>query len=176
MRCKMIVKSEMEKLGFHCTLIELGRVETLEIASVKEINEIRSALSEFGLELIDDKKNILVEKIKTAIIEMVHYSDSPVKINFSSYLNEKLGLDYTYLANTFSEHENITIEHFVILHKIQRVKQLIQHNELSLTEIAWKLNYSSVAHLSTQFKKVTGVTPSYFKHIEHNSHIALENV
>ncbi len=174
--CKMIVKQELEKLGLHCSLVELGRVETIGIISADQISEIRAVLSQSGLELMDNKKSILIEKIKNVIVEMTLYSNSQLKINFSNYLSEKLKLDYTYLANIFSEDQGITIEHFIIAYKIQRVKELIAYNELNLTEISWKLNYSSVAHLSTQFKKVTGITPSSFKHLEHTSRIALENV
>ncbi len=174
--CKMIVKQELEKLGLHCSLVELGRVETTGIISAAQMGEIRAVLFQSGLELMDNKKSILVEKIKNVIIEMSLYSDTQLKINFSNYLSEKLNLDYTYLANIFSEDQGITIEHFIIDHKIQRVKELIAYNELNLTEISWKLNYSSVAHLSTQFKKVTGITPSSFKHLEHTSRTALENV
>ena len=107
---------------------------------------------------------------------MVHYSEYQLKTNFSDYLSSQLNFDYTYLANIFSENQGTTIEHFIILHKIQRIKELMENDELNLTEISWKLHYSSVAHLSTQFKKVTGVTPSYFKHFERKNQIALENV
>jgi AraC-like DNA-binding protein len=172
----MVVQLELLKLGLHCTLIELGRVETREIISAELMNEIKSALLVSGLELMDNKKSILVEKIKNVIIQMVHYSEYQLKTNFSDYLSAELNLDYTYLANIFSENQGKTIEHFIILHKIQRIKELLENDELNLTEISWKLHYSSVAHLSTQFKKVTGVTPSYFKHLERKNQIALENV
>ncbi|MDB5005625.1 MAG: Helix-turn-helix protein [Mucilaginibacter sp.] len=172
----MIVRLELEKLGLHCMLIELGKVETMGTITSEQIENIRAALFPYGLYLMDDKKSILIEKIKNVIVEMVHYSETQLRTNFSEYLSEKLDLDYTYLANIFSETLGITIEHFIILHKIQRVKELIGYNELNLTEISWKLHYSSVAHLSTQFKKVTGVTPSFFKHLEHKSFIGLENV
>jgi AraC-like DNA-binding protein len=175
-RCKMTVKYELEKLGLPYTLIELGRAEVTDTISIEQINQFRLALVKSGLALIDNKKDILIEKIKNVIIEMVHYSNVQLKTNFSDYLSSKLNLDYTYLANTFSEVEGNTIEHFIIRHKIERVKELIDYNELNLTEISWKLNYSSVAHLSTQFKKVTGITPSSFKHLEHKNLIALQNV
>jgi AraC-like DNA-binding protein len=170
--CKMVVKMELEKLGLHCTLVELGQVETLENISADQIKKIKSGLSKSGLELMDNKKNILIERIKNTIVEMVHYSDCQIKTNFSAYLSSKLNLDYTYLSNTFSAIEGITIEHFIILYKIKRIKELIVYNELSLTEISWKLNYSSVGHLSAQFKKVTGVTPSYFRHLECKARVA----
>ena len=172
----MIVRLEMEKLGLYCTSIEFGRVELMGSISAEQINEIKIALLQSGLELIHDKKSILIEKIKNVIVEMVHYSDGQLKTNFSDHLSTKLNLDYTYLANIFSEVQDMTIEHFIIGHKIERVKELIVHNELNLTEISWKLHYSSVAHLSTQFKRVTGVTPSHFKQLDHREQLELDNV
>lgn len=173
--CKITVATELKKLGLHCTSITIGKAEVLSVSN-EQIARLNIALLQFGLELIDDKKSILIEKIKNVVVEMVHHSEDRLKTNFSYYLSKKLGLDYTYLANLFSEIQGITIEHFIIQHKIQRVKELIGYNELNLTEISWKLNYSSVAHLSTQFKKVTGITPSYFKNLEHKSFVELENV
>ena len=175
-RCKIVVQLELMKLGLHCTSVELGRVETVEIISAEQTDKIKTALLQCGLELLDDKKSILVEKIKSAILEMVYYSDYQLKTNFSDYLSAKLNLDYTYLANIFSGQQGTTIEHFIIVSKIQRIKELIGYNELSLTEISWKLHYSSVAHLSTQFKKITGVTPSQFKHFEVPGHVATGNM
>jgi hypothetical protein len=175
-RCKMIVRLEMEKLGLHCTHIELGMIETMGLVSPEKIEKFKAVLLPYELVLLGDKKSVLIERIKNVIIELVHYDDSVLKTNFSWHLSNKLNLDYTYLANLFSEDQGITIEHFIIRHKIQRVKELIGNNELNLTEISWKLHYSSVAHLSTQFKKVTGVTPSYFKNLEHKTFTALENV
>jgi AraC-like DNA-binding protein len=175
-RCKMAVSFELEKLGVHCKSIQLGRVETQGFLSPDQIQEIKIALLNSGLELLVNKKNILIEKIKNVIVEMVHYSDNRLKTNFSNYLSSKLNLDYTYLANIFSEVQGTTIEHFVILHKIQRVKELIGNDELNLTEISWKMHYSSVAHLSAQFKKVAGFTPSHFKQLNHQRHTTLENV
>jgi YesN/AraC family two-component response regulator len=172
----MVLRFELEKLGLHCTSIELGRAETEEIVSTEQIGKIKIALLQCGLELIDNKKSILIEKIKHVIIEMVNGSDERLKTNFSYYLAIKLNHDYTYLANIFSEVLGITISQFVILHKIQKVKELIRYDELNLTEISWKLHYSSVAHLSSQFKKVTGVTPSHFKLLEDKGLIALEKV
>lgn len=169
-RCQMIVKLELEKLGLSCGVIELGRAEIIgDYPPDDKIDQIRLAFLEVGLELIGAKKSILVERIKAVIIEMIYYSDSQPKVNFSDYLSEKIKLDYTYMANTFSEDQGITIEHFIIQHKVQYVKELISYNELTLTQISWKLNYSSVAHLSAQFKKVTGITPSHFKQLEHKS-------
>ena len=125
---------------------------------------------------MDDNKAILIEKIKNVIVEMVHYREAPLKINFSDYLAEKLQYDYTYLSNLFSEVVGTTIEHFVIAHKIERVKELIVYDELNLTEISYLLNYSSVAHLSNQFKKVTGLTPSHFKKLKHKRRGGLEEI
>ena len=172
----MAVRQELEKLGLYCTEVELGSVEISGTVSQEQIGEIKAGLLKCGLELMDNKKSILIERIKNVIVEMVHYSDIRIKTNFSDYLSDKLGLDYTYLANVFSEHEGTTIEQYIILHKIARIKELMGYDELNLTEISWKLHYSSVAHLSNQFKKVTGVTPSYFKHLERKSSLELENV
>jgi YesN/AraC family two-component response regulator len=164
-RCIMIVQIGLEKLGIRYTVVELGRAETVDMISADQIECIKTALLQSGLALIDNKKSILVEKIKSVVIDMVNFLDPPPKVNFSDYLTAKLNHDYTYLANIFSENQGITIEHFIIHQKIERVKELIECNELNLTEISWKLHYSSVAHLSTQFKKVTGITPSSFKHL-----------
>lgn len=171
-----MVKDELEKLGIHYSVIELGDVEIKESISQQQRDQLSTSLKKLGLELMDDKKSILVEKIKNVIIETIHYSDEALKINFSKHLSEKLLFDYTYLANLFSETTGITIEHFIINHKIERVKELLIYNELSLTEISYMLNYSSVAHLSNQFKKVTGLTPTFFKLIKRKRRSALDNV
>jgi AraC-like DNA-binding protein len=162
-RCKMVVKDELNKLGLKYLTVELGEAELADHISDEMREEIRAALIKSGLELLDDKKSVLIQKIKNVIIELVHYSEEPLAINFSVYLSEKLHHDYTYLANLFSEVQGTTIEQFIIAHKIERVKELLVYNELNLTEIAYLLHYSSVAHLSTQFKKVTGLTPTHFK-------------
>ncbi|HQW26518.1 MAG TPA: helix-turn-helix domain-containing protein [Saprospiraceae bacterium] len=165
-RCKMVVKAELEKLGLHYLLVDFGEVEIVDSISADKREQLKNALLKSGLELMDDKKAILIEKIKSVIIEMVHYDDDKPKVNFSDYLTEKLSYDYTYLANLFSEVTGVTIEYFIIAHKIERVKELLIYDELNLTEISYKLNYSSVAHLSTQFKKVTGLTPSFYKQLK----------
>ena len=175
-RCKMVVVSELEKLGLHHTVVELGEVEILETMSQAQKEALALGLKRSGLELMDDKKAILIEKIKQVVIEAIHYTDEALKVNFSDHLSEKLNYDYTYLANLFSEVEGTTIEHFIIKHKIERVKELLIYDELSLTEISYKLHYSSVAALSNQFKKVTGLTPSFFKQIKHKRMGGLENV
>jgi AraC-like DNA-binding protein len=169
----MIVRIELEKLGLYCSIIEFGKVEIRGVISAEKIKEIKITLLQYGLELMDDKKSILIEKIKNVIIQMVHYSDGPLKTNFSDHLSAKLDFDYTYLSNIFSEIQGTTIEHFIIGNKIQLVKELIGYNDLNLTEISWKLHYSSVAHLSTQFKKVTGITPSQFKQLGYQDRLDL---
>ncbi|MFZ4520963.1 MAG: helix-turn-helix domain-containing protein [Bacteroidales bacterium] len=175
-RCKMLVKEQLKKLGLHYVTVDLGEVEVMETITQQQREQLKTILLCSGLELMDDKKAILIEKIQNVIIEMVHYTDEVPKVNFSDYLGEKLNHDYTYLANIFSETKGITIEHFIILHKIERVKELIIYDELNLSEIAWKLHYSSVAHLSHQFKKITGLTPSFFKSLKHKKRSTLENV
>ena len=176
LRCKMVVKDELRKLGIDYSNISLGEVELAGEVSRLQLENIRTALMKSGLELMDDKKSVLIEKIKDVVIEMVHYEDELPKVNFSDYLTEKLGYNYTYLANLFSETEGTTIEHFIIMHKIERVKELIIYDELNLTEIAWKLHYSSVSHLSNQFKKITGLTPSFFKSLKDKKRNNLENL
>ena len=174
-RCKMVVKAELEKLGLTYGVVEFGEVEIAEKISSATREQLKSGLLKSGLELMDDKKAILIEKIKSVIIEMVHYADDKPKTN-SDYLTEKLSYDYTYLANLFSEVTGVTIEYFIIAHKIERVKELLIYDELNLTEISYKLNYSSVAHLSTQFKKVTGLTPSFFKELKKKRKSTSRNV
>jgi AraC-like DNA-binding protein len=172
----MMVKAEMDKLGLKYGAIELGQVDVLDSFSKQQHEQLKIALLQSGLELMDDKKAMLIEKIKNAIVEMVHYADELPKINFSNYLSEKLDYDYTYLSNLFAEVTGITIEHFIIAHKIEKVKELILYDELNLTEISYKLRYSSVAHLSNQFKKVTGLTPSYYKKLKEKRHYSLEDM
>jgi AraC-like DNA-binding protein len=176
LRCKMVVKEELKALGLNYFSISLGEVDLLQPIKPHERELIRAALLKSGLELMDDKKSILIEKIKDVIVEMVHYEEELPKVNFSDYLSEKLKYSYTYLANLFSETEGTTIEHFIIVHKIERVKELIIYDELSLTEIADKLHYSSISHLSNQFKKITGLTPSFFKSLKDKKRNNLENL
>lgn len=175
-RCKLLVKSELEKLKLNYTTVELGEVNLIGNATPEQLEQLNIALKRSGLELMDNKKAMLIERIKTIIIEMVHYSDEPPLTKFSNFLSEKLNHDYTYLANLFSEVQGTTIEHFIILHKIERVKELLIYDELNLTEIAYKMHYSSVAHLSNQFKKVTGLTPSHFKQMKDKRRSHLENL
>jgi AraC-like DNA-binding protein len=175
-RCKMAVKDELKKLGLHFIVVDLGEVEIMENISLTKREDLRAALLSSGLELMDDKRAVLIEKIKNAIIEMVHHTEEIIKINFSDYLAEKLTHDYTYMANLFSEVQGTTIEQFIISHKIERIKELIIYGDLNITEIAWKMNYSSVAHLSNQFKKVTGLTPSHFKKLKVQRRMPLEEI
>jgi AraC-like DNA-binding protein len=171
-----MVKKELEKLGLHYANIELGTVETEEEINDEVLLKLKSNLAISGLDLMDDKRSILIDRIKNVIIEMIHYSEEVPRVNYSDYIAEKLDYDYTYLSNLFSEVKGITIQHFIIKHKIERAKELILYDELNLTEIAYKLNYSSVAHLSNQFKKVTGNTPTYYKKIGQKRKSNLENL
>ena len=168
-RCQMAVKSELEKLELHHTRVELGETEIMEELTAEQRKVLGTSLKKIGLELLDDKKNIMVEKIKTLIIELVHFNDEQIKTNLSDYLSEKLNHNYTYLSNLFSEVKGTTIEKFYLWNKIERAKELLVYDELNLTEIAWKLHYSSVAHLSNQFKKMTGLTPSHFKNLKNKN-------
>lgn len=176
LRCKMLVKEELKRLGLHYVIVDLGMVEILEDISLLQFQELKKNLAISGLELLDDKKSILIEKIKNVIVEMVHYTDEIPKVNYSDYISEKLNHDYTYLSNIFSEVKGITIQQFIINHKIERVKELLLYDELNLTEISYILNYSSVAHLSNQFKKVTGLSPTFFKQLKQKRNSNLENV
>ncbi len=175
-RCKIAVKEDLKKLGLHFIVVDLGEVEIMENISAEQREQVRNALFNSGFELMDDKRAVLIEKIKNTIIEMVHHSNELIKINFSNYLSEKLDHDYTYLANLFSEVQGTTIERFIISHKIEKIKELLIYGELNITEIAWKMNYSSVAHLSNQFKKMTGLTPSHFKMMKEKRRSPIEEV
>ena len=175
-RCKLAVKLELKRLGLHFIVVDLGEVEIMEELTGEQLSMLKTGLLSSGLELMDDKKAVLIEKIKNTIIEMVHHSDEISKVNFSDFISEKLDHDYTYLANLFSEVQGTTIEHFIIAHKVERIKELIIYNELNITEIAYKMNYSSVAHLSNQFKKVTGLSPSHFKNLKDKRRSPIEEV
>ena len=176
LRCKMMVKAELDKLGILYRTIDLGLVETHENINDEQREKLKRNLLKSGLELLDDKKSILIEKIKNVITEMIHYSDELPNVNYSEYISERLDLDYTYLANTFSEVKGITIQQFIIINKIEKVKELLLYDELNLTEISNKLHYSSVAHLSNQFKKITGLTPSFYKKLKKKRMKNLENM
>ncbi|MFZ2285910.1 MAG: AraC family transcriptional regulator [Bacteroidales bacterium] len=172
----MVVKSELENLGLSYTSIELGEAEITSDITSDQREKLAAALKETGLELMEDKRNILVERIKTTIIELVHFTDDQIKVNLSDHLSQKLNHNYTYLANLFSEVKGMTIEKYYLSHKIEKVKELLAYGELNLTEIAWKLHYSSVAHLSNQFRKMTGLTPTQFKNLKGRKPQSLENM
>lgn len=176
LRCKMVVTEELKKMGLQHMVVELGMVEVPGGITPQQREQLKESLLQSGLELLDNKKSILIEKIKNVITEMIHYSDELPKINYSDYISDKLNHDYTYLANIFSEVEGITIQQFIIIHKIERVKELLLYNEFNLTEIAHKLHYSSVGHLSNQFKKVTGLSPSFYKQLKQKRKCNLENM
>lgn len=175
-RCKIIVKTELQSLGLEFKTIELGEIELMEKPSAMKNVELITALQKWDFEIIDNRKAILTERIKAAIIEMIHMTNELPRINYSAYLSKKLLHDYTYLSNLFSEVEKITIEHFIISHKIEKVKELLMYDEYNLTEIARMLNYSNVAHLSNQFKKVTGFTPTFFKAMKNKNRTALDDL
>lgn len=175
-RCKLAVKEALKSLGLHFIIVDLGEVEIMEDLSPEQRALLQAELLRSGLELMDDRKGILIERIKNAVVEMVHHSDENLKINFSDYLQEKLQYDYTYLANLFSEVQGSTIGQFIIAHKVERVKELITYGELNISEIAWKMNYSSVAHLCNQFKKITGLTPTHFKQLKEKRRKPIEEI
>ncbi|MDP2337304.1 MAG: AraC family transcriptional regulator [Bacteroidota bacterium] len=175
-QCKLHVKSELEKLGFHVTEVDLCEVEIDGSLSEEQINLLNSGLKKSGIALIDDRKSILIEKIKTVIIELIHYSEKQIKTNFSIYLSEKLHYDYTYLANLFSENQGISIERFLLTHRIEKAKELLVYDELNISEIAERLHYCSVGHLSNQFRKVTGLAPSQYKHLKNKKRNPLESL
>ena len=174
--CKIFVKDELNKLGIRYNSVELGEVEVNGQLSSVQREALGNSLNKYGFELMIDKRIILVEKIKGIIIEMVYYTDERLSTKYSYTLSEKLGFNYTYLAGIFSENMGITIEKYMILLKVERIKELIMFGELNMTEIAWKLNYSSIAHLSFQFKKVTGLTPSQFRQSNNNRRISIEEI
>ncbi len=174
LRCKMMVKDELKKLGLRYVVVDLGMVEIIEDLTFIQHEQLKINLLRSGLELLDDKKSILIEKIKNVIIEMIHYSDALPQMNYSDHISKKLNYDYTYLANVFSEVKGITIQQFIIIHKIERVKELLLYDELTLTQISYKLQYSSVAHLSNQFKKITGLSPSFYKQLKDKRKANLE--
>jgi AraC-like DNA-binding protein len=175
-RCKMIVKDQLGKLGFHIVQVSLGEADILENLTLGQQQQIRQMLAQSGLEVLADKKSILIQKIKNIVISVVHYSEEPLIQNLSTYLSTRLDYDYTYLSNLFSDELGITIEKFYISHKIERAKELLLYDELTITQIAFKLHYKTVAHLSRQFKKVTGITPSCFKKQGGRNRLLLEDL
>ena len=176
LRCKLLVQQELDLMGLKHAVVELGMVDILSDFSNEQREWLRTNLLKSGLELLDDKRSILVDKIKNLIIELIHHSEVLPKVNYSDFISEKLGYDYTYLANTFSEVKGTTIQHYIILHKIEKVKELILYDELTLSEISFKMHYSSAAHMSNQFKKITGLTPSYYRQLKKKRMSNLENL
>jgi AraC-like DNA-binding protein len=172
----MVVKDELHKLGIHYVILDLGMVELLQDITDEQRSLLKINLLRYGLELLEDQRSILIERIKNIITEMVHYSEELPDTNYSEYISKKIGHDYTYLSNIFSEVKGITIQQFIIMHKIERVKELLLYDELNLTEISYKLHYSSVAHLSNQFKKITGLSPSFYKKLKQKREQNLENL
>lgn len=175
-RCKMVVKAELESMGLHPVTVELGEVEILEDPDKKQLQQINAVLKTLGFELIDDKKSKIIEKIKNAIITLIHHTNDELKTNLSTFISAELHHDYTYLSNLFSAIEGTTIEKYYIQQRIEKVKELLVYDELSLSEIAYRLGYSSVAYLSNQFKKVTGFTPSYFKSLKEHKRQAIDKL
>ncbi len=176
LRCKILVKEELRKLGLHFVFVDLGEIEIMEDPSEDELDAFRTALATAGLELMDDKKAILIEKVKNVIIQMIHSAEELPILNYSEHISASVGYDYTYISNLFSEVKGITIQQYIILNKIEKIKELIMYDELTITEIAYKMNYSSVAHLSNQFKKITGYTPSHFKNLKDKRRIPVEEL
>ncbi len=175
-RCKILVKEELKKLNLHFIVVELGEIDIMENITQEQRELLKLGLVDTGLELMDDKRAILIERIKNVIIEMIHHADDWPQINYSDYISQKLNHDYTYLSNIFSAVKGITIQQYIITHKIEVAKELLMYDELNLTEISYKLNYSSVAHLSNQFKKITGLTPTQFKNLKERTRIPLEEI
>ena len=175
-RCIMVVQHLFESMGYPPVHIELGEVETEHPVKKDDLEAIKATLVSYGFEMIDDTTSVLIERIKTLVIELIHYHKEPIHENYSSYIASKLHKDYTYLSNLFSDVTGTTIEKYIINQKIERVKELLVYDELTLSEIAYELGYSSVAYLSGQFKKVTGLTPGHFKQIKANKRIPLDEV
>ena len=175
-RCKMIVKDELKNLGIQFVSVDLGIIEINDEITQEQHDQLKKNLLKSGLELLEDKKAILILKIKNVIIEMIHYSEELPKVNYSDHISEKLHLDYTYLSNVFSEVTGITIQHYIIINKIEKIKEFLLYDEYNLTEISYRLHYSSVAHLSNQFKKVTGLTPTFYKKLKQKRKINIENL
>ena len=175
-RCKIVVMQELKKLGLNYITVDLGVVNLSTHLTQEQNLQLKVALAKSGLELIENRKDVVIEQIKTAVIESIYYSENKLKIPFSTYLSNKLNLNYTYLSNIFTESQGFTIGHFIIMHKIEHVKELIQYNELTFSEIAFKMHYSSIGHLSNQFKEITGTTLSFYKTHGQKREINIENL
>jgi AraC-like DNA-binding protein len=176
LRCKLMVRDELKKLGIKYSAIELGIVDTVNDVNTDQLQLLKENLLQSGLELLDDKKSILIERVKNVVIEMIHYSDELPKVNYSEYISQKLGYNYTYLSNLFSEVKGVTLQQFIIMHRIEKAKEMLLYDEYNLTEISYRLQYSSVAHLSSQFRKITGLTPSYYKQLKRRRRDHLESL
>ncbi len=163
--CKMVVKSELEKLGFRCSFVGPGELEAHDTLTEEQINCFDDAIRVYGFELMNDQKSYQIEKIKHAVFEWINYTDQDLKAGYPEYISQKLNLNYNYLSNLFSEITGNTLEQYIISRRIDRVKELLLYNNLNVSEIAFRMNFSSVAHLSAQFKKVTGLSPTHFKRI-----------
>ena len=175
-RCKMVVKAELEQFGVHPLAVELGEVEIEETLGKPQLSQLNQRFLLLGFELLDDKKSRMIEKVKNLIVDLVHGKDNAIKTNLSDYIAFEIGYDYSYISSLFSQHESTTIEQYYVLQKVERVKELLVYDELNLNEIADRLNYSSASHLSKQFKKITGLTPSYFKALKEQKRRPLENL
>lgn len=174
--CKMFVKQELTKLGIRYNSVELGEVDIAEKLSYNQKELLKNSLKTYGLEVVDDRRTVLVEKIKAIIVDLVYYSNESANMKLSYILSEKLQLNYNYLAKVFTEELGVTVEKYIILQKIERIKELMMYGELNMTQIANKLNYSSVAHLSLQFKKVTGYSPSVFRQLTGNRRLSIDEI
>ena len=175
-RCKMMVKAELEKVGMHPVSVELGEVEVSDEADKSSVQQLNDNLKLLGFEIIDDRKSRIIEQIKTAIVNLIHYSEEQNNLNLSDYLSRQLNYDYGYLSNLFSEVEGSTIEKYLIAQKIEKVKELMMYDELTLSQIANQLGYSSVAYLSSQFKKQTGLTPTFYRSLKENKRRNIEDL
>jgi AraC-like DNA-binding protein len=175
-RCKMVVKSELEKLGLRPLAVDLGEVEIAADLEGYQRQDVHAALQKFGFALLDDKKSVIIERVKNLIVDLVQNKNNQLKTNLSDYLSRELNHDYTYITNLFTQVEGTTIEQYFIAQKIERVKELLVYDEMSLSEISYQLNYSSVSHLSKQFKKVTGLTPSHYKQLKEKKRNPLDEL
>ncbi len=175
-RCKMVVRNEFEKVGISPVSVELGEVEIHEEPTEEALTKLNDSLLKLGFEIIDDRKSKLIEQIKNTVVTLIHHSEEAPKINISDFIAQKLNYDYTYLSNLFSEVEGTTIEKYVISQRIEKAKELLMYDELSLSQIADQLGYSSVAYLSNQFKKQTGLSPSFYKSLKENRRRNIEEL
>ncbi|MFN5372904.1 MAG: helix-turn-helix domain-containing protein [Flavobacteriia bacterium] len=175
-RCINQVSGILIDMGIPFEVIELGEVTFEQNLSMIQELDFQYKLKQVGLDLISDAKMLLSERIKLVIIQMIHYSDEHIKTNFSVYLSEKTNLNYTYLSNVFRTENNMTIQQFIIIHKIERIKELLLYGEMNLSEISYKMHYSSIAHLSNQFKKITGLSPTEYRQLDVIHRIPLEEI